>query len=189
MTGPLTELESTALAVVAQSGPCTTYALRKAFARSVTAQWSASAGTLYPVIARLNRLKFVTAQRRADDGRGSQVLAATAAGRARVASWVMALGPAEADSVPDPVRTRLHFLELLPPSRRAHFLKQALKLTDAAIVRTRAFLAEERANSEFDYLASLGGLYQLQARRKWLSELTAALRRRSISNTARGLRR
>lgn len=63
----------------------------------------------------------------------------------------------------------MHFLELLASEdERAVFLKRAETLTELAVAQTRGFLKSESANAQIDYLASLGGLYQLQARLKWL---------------------
>ena len=170
----LTELESAVLGAIRQMQPCSAYQVRRAFARAATREWSDSAGSIYPVIARLERLKLVRARAKADDTRGRRDLRLTKSGEAALKGWI--LGLASASSTPDPVRTRLHFLELLGGKReRMAFLVRAETLTRRAIDETRAFLKEERANAEIDYLASLGGLYQLQARLKWLAKVRAAL--------------
>ena len=169
MAQALTELESATLGAIAQLQPCSTYQVRRAFARSATAAWSASAGTIYPVIERLTRLGLVRAQVRSGDPRGRRDLSVTAKGRRAIRAWVLGLTARDAASMPDPVRTRLHFLELLESKdERAAFLDAAARLTDAAIAQTKIFLKAERAHARIDYLASLGALHQLEARRKWL---------------------
>jgi len=169
MTCNLTELESCALGVIRQIQPCSTYQVRRAFARSPTSQWSASAGSLYPVIERLLRLKLIRAENRAGDARGRRDLSVTKKGVQAIRNWIMRLEPAAAASTPDPIRSRAHFLDLLGSEpKRAAFLLQAEKLTQSAIRETRIFLVAERKNSQTDYLASIGGLFQLEARLKWL---------------------
>jgi len=174
MTIKLTDLESGVLGVIRQQQPCSTYAVRRAFARSPTREWSDSAGSIYPAIARLVRLGLIRARARKADARGRRDLCLTKKGEDALRRWITCLDAAS--STPDPVRTRLHFLELLETSReRAGFLKRAEVLTRVAIAETRAFLKEERAHAEIDYWASLGGLYQLEARLKWLKRVAAAL--------------
>jgi DNA-binding PadR family transcriptional regulator len=164
----LTELESCTLGVIWELQPCSTYQVRRAFAQSPTTEWSASAGTLYPVIARLVHLKLVRAQVRRGDSRGRRDLHLTTSGERALRHWVVRLEPAHASSTPDPVRSRMHFLAVVEKRRRAALLARAERLTRAAIEETRGFLSVQRQHSELDYLAGLGGLYQLEARLRWL---------------------
>lgn len=165
----LTELENCTLAVVRQLQPCSTYQVRRAFARTPTAAWSNSAGTIYPVIDRLLQLKLIMAKLRPGDARARRDLSVTRKGEAAIRRWIVELDAGTAAPTPDPIRTRLHFLQLLKSAgERTAFLAYAEELTLRAIGETRAFLKLERQNSEFDYLASVGGLYGLEARLKWL---------------------
>jgi len=165
----LTELESATLGVIRQLQPCSTYEVRQAFARAATRAWSSSAGTIYPVIEKLVKLGLARSQARPGDPRGRRDLAVTLRGEREIVRWVLALSTQHAASQPDPIRTRLHFLELLDSrDMRVRFLTAAEGFTRAEIARTRAFLKTEHTNAEIDYLASLGGLYQLEARLKWL---------------------
>lgn len=174
----LTELENCTLAVVLQLQPCSTYQVRHAFSRTPTAAWSDSAGSIYPVIERLLRLGLIRARTRVGDARKRRDLFVTRKGGVIVRAWVMDIGGAQAAPTPDPIRTRSHFIEMLGPRERAAFIAHAEELTLRAIGETKAFLKRERANSEFDYLASIGGLYGLEARLKWLRLLRAKLPRR-----------
>lgn len=171
----LTELENCTLAVVRQLQPCSTYQVRHAFSRTPTAAWSDSAGSIYPVIERLLKLGLVRARMRAGDARKRRDLFVTAKGEATVRAWVMEIGGAQAAPTPEPLRTRAHFIEMLDRRERLAFIASAEALTLRAIGETKAFLERERANSEFDYLASVGGLYGLEARLKWLRLLRAKL--------------
>ncbi len=179
MPGRLTELESCALGAIGQLRPCSTYQVRRAFARSPTVEWSASAGTVYPVVERLLRLRLIKAERQTSDGRGRRNLSITARGERALSDWIVGLSATDAASTPDPVRSRMHFFEMLKTAKeRATFLTRSEQLTLSAIRETRSFLVRERNNSETDYLASLGGLYQLEARLNWLRLLRRRLARR-----------
>jgi len=172
MKRKLTELETCTVGVIRQFQPCSTYLVRQAFARSPTVEWSASAGSIYPVIERLLRLKLVKAERRNGDSRGRRDLTVTKAGEQAIRDWIARLELREAAPTPDPIRSRMHFLLFLKSgSERKAFILRAEELTRQAILETRKFLAAERRNSELDYLASSGGLFQLEARLKWLGKL------------------
>jgi len=119
-----TELESAVLGAIRQMQPCSAYQVRRAFARAATREWSDSAGSIYPVIARLERLKLVRAREKAGDTRGRRDLRLTKRGEAALKGWILGLD--SASSTPDPVRTRLHFLEFLGETReRRAFLIRA----------------------------------------------------------------
>ena len=49
----LSELEAVVLGLVWSDGPCTAYAVRRTVQASLSAQWSGSAGAVYPAVARL----------------------------------------------------------------------------------------------------------------------------------------
>jgi DNA-binding PadR family transcriptional regulator len=55
----LSEIEGCVLGLLAVDGPATPYAIRKVFLESPNPQWSGSAGTIYPLIARLLRRKLI----------------------------------------------------------------------------------------------------------------------------------
>jgi DNA-binding PadR family transcriptional regulator len=171
----LTELESCTLGVIAELQPCSTYQVRRAFASSPTAAWSASAGTIYPVIARLVRLKLVRADALRHHARKRRNLNLTAAGKRALQTWVRTLAPMHASSTPDPVRTRMHFLWAVDAGRRKAVVARAKRLTREAIRETERYLVAQRAINELDYLAGLGGLYQLEARLRWLDKLSRSL--------------
>ena len=58
----LTDLEQAALGVVWRDGPCTPYQVRKQFLDSPTPSWSGSAGTIYPLMRRLEDMGLVPCQ-------------------------------------------------------------------------------------------------------------------------------
>src|SRR6267154_486894 len=108
-----TELESCTLGVIFRHQPCSTYEVRRVFRRSPTPEWSASAGSIYPVIERLLRLNFVRAVSQASDSRGRRDLTVTKKGTRALQKWILNLEPWVARPTPDPIRTRVYFLASL----------------------------------------------------------------------------
>jgi DNA-binding PadR family transcriptional regulator len=174
MTKPkgLTELESCTLGLIARLQPCSTYRIRSEFARSSTTEWSASAGSIYPVIERLLDLRLIRAESRTGDARGRRDLRITRRGDHAVRAWLLELEPRFASATPDPIRTRAYFLEHLKSAadQRA-FVTRARELTQSMIHALRRQTEAEAAPSEADHLAALGALFQLEARLRWLAVL------------------
>ncbi len=165
---PLTELENCTLGVIRQHQPCSTYRVRSEFARSKTTAWSASAGSIYPVIERLLATGHVRATKRSGDQRGRRDLVLTALGQRAVQGWIMNLDRPMAAATPDPIRTRACFLDqVATDAERREFLALAESLTRMMIQELRA---EERSKdmAVLDYLATVGSRLQLEARLEWL---------------------
>src|SRR3954462_1918303 len=119
----LSDLEACVLGVVWRDGPCTAYAVRQELAASSTPRWSDSAGSIYPVLDRLEALGLVAATARTWGERGKKEFAATAAGASRLRAWVPQVTAADAcGPTYDPIRTRFCFLAVLPPAGRRRFL-------------------------------------------------------------------
>jgi DNA-binding PadR family transcriptional regulator len=166
----LTELEGAVLGTIRQKGPCTTYAVRREFRTSTTPYWSGSAGAIYPAVARLARRRLVRPTRHAADGRGGVRYVVTAAGERALRRW---LGPPFSPLVvgppPDPIRTRVNFLGLLPAADRAAFLAAAAEAIAAGLAALAA--APDKAGlDECERLALRGSLRTMEARLAWVRE-------------------
>lgn len=171
----LTELENCALGVIRQHQPCSTYKVRSVFAASRTTEWSASAGSIYPVIERLRRLKLVKAAGQRGDARGRRDLTLTPKGEQALRGWMLALEEWTARATPDPIRTRICFMDYLGSrDERQAFLELAEALTRAMIAELQAAAEVSRVESPEDYLSTLGAQFQLEARLRWLGVVRAA---------------
>ena len=108
-------------------GRKTAFQVRSAFLKSVTSDWSGSAGSVYPAIKRLEESGYI--QRTAEtDGRGTQTLTATSEGISALHQW--AVDPdLSAVITSDPFRTRSDYLSTLPAQKR----KDALDAIRAAL--------------------------------------------------------
>lgn len=168
-----TELEHCVLGVIWQRGPCSGYAVRAQFAKSLSAHWSASSGSIYPVVERLVRADLVRARAKSKGQRASSELTITRRGLIALRRWVERIDRAATSATYDSVRTRFLFFKVLAEAddRKATFLK--------AIEETKARLAELEAIDEKDEpmeaLATIGARFELEARLAWLSAIELQL--------------
>ena len=174
----LSELEAMVLGLIASEGPCTAYAVRRIVGASLSAQWSGSAGAVYPAVARLQERRLVRAREQATGKRFSQALTATAAGSRALIEWLkppidrIALG-----IPPDPIRLRLRFLALLSGADRAAFIDEAtatIEVTASAIEADIERIQRE-GGSPYEAAMARGALYASSARLRMLIELKESL--------------
>jgi DNA-binding PadR family transcriptional regulator len=172
----LTEVEGCALGVVWQRGPCTAYEVRMEFAVSSTPRWSASAGSIYPALKRLLARKLVEAAAEDWGPRSKTRFAITRRGLAALYQWI---GPPLAAELAgptfDPLRTRSCFLGAMSRSERARFVAQALRATGAALAALRPIAALPCAEGDFEAMSLRGAVFELEARVRWLDELSRSL--------------
>lgn len=174
--GP-TELEHCVLGVVWRDGPCSAYAVQREFAQSVSSTWSASAGSIYPVIRRLERRGLVAARTKAWGRKGKREFAVTAKGTRLLRSWIVELPDWTGRPTIDPIRTRLNFLTAVK-SRKAQlrFIDRAAANTQALVPTLRREAQQANGDaSPVAYLKALSALYELEARLKWSREARRVL--------------
>jgi len=172
----LTDLEACVLGVVWRDGPCTAYAVRRELAASSTPRWSDSAGSIYPVLDRLEALGLVAATARSWGERGKKEFAATAAGASRLRAWVPQVTAADAcGPTYDPIRTRFCFLAVLPPSARRQFLADAARGTRQTLDRLRGDAPRRIRPDDFEALSIHASICELQGRLRWLGRMRKVL--------------
>ena len=166
----LSELEGVCLGIIRHRKSCTAYRVRLELKEAPSSHWRASAGSVYPLLARLEHEGLITATVDGQDGRGKQLLAISRKGTTALKNWIRA--GCEKDlisSVTDPIRSRTFFLDVLTQAQQIEYL-------DTLIERMESYLAEtllrlERADKDsarFDYLGSLGAFKLTEARLDWL---------------------
>jgi DNA-binding PadR family transcriptional regulator len=176
----LSELEAVVLGLVWAQGPCTAYSVRLTVKRSLSTQWSGSAGAVYPAVVRLEDRGLIRSRAVLTGRRRSMELEITRSGIGALRTWI---GPPIAEiaaGIPvDPLRTRLRFLEVLPPAKRAAFLTDAKKRLEADIRRVDADYRRARRSgaSPFTLAMVRGVRYMTRARLKTIAELMAELSR------------
>ena len=172
------ELEMVILGVIAKFGPLTPYAVRKHFAGSPTPHFSSSAGTIYPAVERLEKAGLVRSKK---DARGAQKrwqYAATAAGARAHRAWLFEeLGADVFRSQPDPLRTRMYFLGLLPRAAQRAFLARAHAELAAEKERVTAYAASYHPTglTRVSRLAAEGLIDVAAARLRWIERVQAEL--------------
>ncbi len=170
----LTELEGTVLGIVWRRGPCSPYAVKREFELSPSASWSASAGAIYPLIGKLERLGLLEARKEAWGAREKKLVNLSPAGEAELTVWLSSLPEWTGRVTPDPIRTRAYFLDLLRDQ------KEQLKFLAAAEENSRLAARQlekqiEALDSRYERLATLGSLLQVKARLRWIRMLRREL--------------
>jgi DNA-binding PadR family transcriptional regulator len=173
----LSELEGAVLGVISLMGPCTAYAVRRVFVRSPSTRWSGSAGAIYPLVRRLEKRGLLSSKPHTMGRRRGRHSELTSEGHKALVTWI---GPPFSEEVcgvpPDPIRTRLSFLAVLPDDGRDAFLSRAEK-TIRAEVRDAAHGCR-RALSDgrtLDHLISRGVLLVARARLRWIREVAESI--------------
>lgn len=170
----MTELEVSVTGVVWRDGPVSAYQVRERFRVSMTPAWSSSCGTIYPVIRRLLDRGLIAASEPINR-RGTQHLTITAAGRKAVTEWMLSSSPEIAAPVPDPIRTRLQYISVLPQEDAERFVDEAIAATRRSLHELVESLASRAETSWLDFLAALGSVHQVRARLTWLIAIRPAL--------------
>lgn len=166
----LSELEGVTLGIVHKRKGCTAYAVRRELKQSPSTYWRASAGAIYPVLERLEKTGLVESKEDAGDGRGRRLLSVTSDGKRALRSWIVeGLNPEVVAAVFDPIRSRAFFLDVLSRARRRKFVADSIAVLERYLETTRAHLAAGEGDSDStEYLASLGAVYEAEARLRWM---------------------
>ncbi|HEY4943272.1 MAG TPA: helix-turn-helix transcriptional regulator [Rhizomicrobium sp.] len=159
----LTELEGAILGVFRRAASCSAYRVRQVFLRSRSAEWSGSAGAVYPAIRRLRALGMLK-QRSEKDGRGTKTYTLAAAGGAAHDEWLCDVGRALGPGM-DPFRTRACLWPMLAPRKRTALYR---KLQKEMAEQREKFLRPPPSQDGEDEV-TLGLLVSLlELRRQWL---------------------
>jgi DNA-binding PadR family transcriptional regulator len=178
----LTELEGAALGLLWLRGSATAYELRKMVAESPTPQWSASAGTVYPLVRKLCRARLI-AFATTGDKRGTRQLRITLLGRRAFKNWMVDCSPTVIGLPPDPVRTRLRFLELVSSSEASGLFERFEKHMRSQLTRMRTVRRGARTEESLsESLTSLGARLSQESRIEWITAAKRLARRsRAVS--------
>ena len=174
----MTELENAVLGVVWRRGPCSAYVVKREFEMSPSGSWSASAGSIYPLVKKLVAAGLLRAQEQPWGTRRKTVVGLTRAGKDALTDWVAAVPNPLGQPPPDPIRTRAFFLDVLTDADRLRFLDEAEKVTLSAIKELRSAMAAlPDTESKFELLGASGAVFQLKARLRWIRYLGCAAER------------
>ena len=166
----LSALEGVCLGIVCKSQPCTAYRVRGGLREAPSSHWRASAGSVYPLLARLEEHGLVSSRPDKADGRGRKLLKITKNGQKSLKQWVMAGADDKRISlVPDPIRSRTFFLDVLKPAQQIELMKDLIARMENYLLKMQAHL-ESQSESEdlYAYLGALGAMRITEARLDWL---------------------
>ena len=166
----LSELEGVSLGIVYKQQPCTAYHVRSELKQAPSSHWQASAGSLYPLLARLEKDGLLETSLDDDDGRGRKLLKITTAGRKELRTWVLAGSELmHISSVTDPIRSRTFFLQILDAPKRRRYLRELITQMEAYHLETKAHLESISERDDlFNYLGATGAVSITAARLDWL---------------------
>jgi DNA-binding PadR family transcriptional regulator len=133
----LTELEGAILGVLRRDPSCTAYRIRQVFLASRSAEWSGSAGAVYPALRRMHG-NGLLAEQPVRDERGTRKYCLTPIGRTAHDLWLCDEDRAIGYGL-DPFRTRAGLWSLLPASKWV----KLLKVLKRVIERRRGELLQE----------------------------------------------
>jgi DNA-binding PadR family transcriptional regulator len=159
----MTELEGAILGVLREGRDVTPYAVRRQFQQSLSAEWSGSAGSIYPAIRRLEREGLITAVVQKKDGRGTKIYSLTKKGTITHDDWLCDVARAAGPGM-DPFRTRASMWAFLPAARRRTLMKE---LHQEILTRRQRSLRDLEPD---DPVARELLLLQLAMRLQWLKK-------------------
>jgi DNA-binding PadR family transcriptional regulator len=180
----LTELEGATLGLLWLRGSATAYELRAMVADSPTPHWSASAGTIYPLVRKLSKSRLI-ALSSTGDGRHTRRLRITGSGMRAFKKWIRDCSPAVIGPPPDPVRTRVRFIELLSTSEGRRLLEQFEEHLKIQFSLMRVGRRGANQVSLGESITLFGARVSQQSRVRWI---TAAKKRAKVSRRQQAAR-
>lgn len=161
----LTELEGAILGVLVRAPSATAYRIRRVFQESRSAEWSGSAGAVYPAIRRMVAERLIK-ERAEDDARGTHTYELTQAGKAAYERWLCDIARAVGPGL-DPFRTRAPLWSGLAPAAQRKIAKE---LSAALIEQRKNLTGTLKQLDEGDEIATRLHIALLDLRLKWLAD-------------------
>ena len=164
----VTEHEGMMLALVLRVQPVTAYQLFRYFEQSPVTSINASKGQLYPAISRLKKRGLLDARKIEGDGRNSEALSVTGAGREAVRNWARAIDISHI-VLDDPLRTRVLSFDVLSREERLEWVAKA-----KALVKHKGAVVDQYNQSvavPYQDFAYKSVAETLKMKTEWLDEL------------------
>ena len=166
---PLTDLEAAALGCIHSNQPCTAHLIRRRFRQSPSARFSDSAGSVYPMVRRLEKRGALASRLQEDGRRKVRYYTCTNSGRKALREWIRPPFPAAVSVTVDPLRTRMLYLGLLTPMQRAAWLDEAERVLSSHLEEVGHFASSsDQQHDPFFELARENSRLEVKARLKWI---------------------
>ena len=171
----LTDLEAAALGDIMEHQPCTAHFIRTSFRDSPAKHFSDSAGSVYPMMKRMEKLALISSKVQREGQRDVSYYRATAKGREALRRWV---GPPIDESAMltvDPLRTRMLYVGFLSRAKRTSWFKSVETELIAQLELVEEFHDQALAsvgdkNQIFMSIAHENAVMGLHARLQWLKK-------------------
>ena len=172
----LSELEGAVLGVTSLDEPLTPYQIRKVFERSPNPHWSASAGSIYPLVERLARHRLLSARAHVIGQRRGMKYSLTASGRKVLRSWILDAKHDKLVGISDLLRLRFRFLSELKRTEQRRFIVAMIhKMTEEVKKIEADSRRKSSSHDDYSYLTARGALLMARARLTWLQEVRKRL--------------
>lgn len=168
----LTDNEGSLLALVLRSQPITAYQVLKVYERSPVSSFNESKGSVYPLIRRLKERGLLLGRQVEGDGRNSERLSCSKAGKEAVRRWVMQVRPAHV-LLDDPLRTKVISFDLLHPDEQVEWLARVRAIVAAKLEEIETYDAQ--VSIPFQAMVHQNTIIALRARIDWLDALSRAI--------------
>lgn len=174
----LTDLEAAAIGDILKHQPCTAHFIRTCFRNSPANHFSDSAGSVYPMMKRLENRGLLESRLQQDGQRQVRYYSCTDAGRTALRKW---LGPPIGDDVTlaiDPIRTRILYLYRLSKTQRLKWFAEVEQSLRHKLSVVQAQLADRDpalVDALYLDLADENAIAELRSRLKWLAQAKARL--------------
>ncbi len=168
----LSDLEAAAIGDILKHQPCTAHFIRTCFRESPAKHFSDSAGSVYPMMRRLEKNGYLESYEQQDGQRMVRYYRCTSAGKTALQRWLGPPVPESATLTVDPVRTRILYLGRLPKSRRTKWFDEIESALQAKLKLIQQELGDrDLSQSDAPYLnlADENAIMELKTRLRWLS--------------------
>ena len=134
----LTDNEGAVLALILLREPITAYQIVRVHELSPSSNFNESKGSVYPIISRLKKRGYVEGTRTAGDGRNSEHLTCSRAGREAVRRWVLHIRPNHI-LISDPLRTKSMSLTTLSRDEQIEWIGRLKGMVAAKIEEVETY--------------------------------------------------
>ena len=175
----LTDLEATTVGEVFRHQPCTAHFIRTCFRDSLVKQFSSSAGSIYPMMKRLEKRGILESKSQKEGLRRVRYYRVTDVGQSSLRSWLEPQFPDTDLLTVDPIRTRMLYLGRIPKSGREKWfaaLERELKSKLDEVRKQLSVIDSTHSDCIYQELAVENAIADLKSRLKWLSMAKSRLR-------------
>lgn len=164
----LSSLELSILCLIWLRAPCTPYAVMRMIAEARSSYYKSRAGSVYTVVRRLESFGLLAAH-----PENPRQIIVTSAGEAELKAWIAgSISDEDLMHTVDWVRSRLFAVQLLAPAERMRVIDDAIAGLQRVLETAQALTHKnEEIGEPYGVLATLGFVYETQARIDWLRHI------------------